>query len=47
MKYLDLELEGQLGLSKKVYENVDFDKSLYAPRLISAMWVLARQTVLV
>lgn len=28
MKYLDLELEGQMGLSKKVYENVDFDKSL-------------------
>lgn len=28
MKYLNLELEGQLGLSKKVYENVDFDKSL-------------------
>lgn len=28
MKYLDLELEGQLSLSKKVYENVDFDKSL-------------------
>lgn len=28
MKYLDLELEGQMGLSKKAYENVDFDKSL-------------------
>lgn len=28
MKYLNLELEGQLGLSKKVYENVDFKKSL-------------------
>lgn len=28
MKYLNFELEGQLGLSKKVYENVDFRKSL-------------------
>lgn len=28
MKYLNLELEGQMGLSKKVYENVDFKKSL-------------------
>lgn len=27
MRYLNLELEGQMGLSKKVYENVDFKKS--------------------
>lgn len=28
MKYLNLELEGQMALSSKVYENVDFRKSL-------------------
>lgn len=28
MKYLNLESEGQLGLSEKVYENADFEKSL-------------------
>ena len=28
MKYLNLEIEGQMALSSKVYENVDFRKSL-------------------